>query len=144
MISPFCLVLKCGFNHSKIKVFNYLFCAWWWYFFVCLRSKKIYLVLPIAESVGHDILVGFFVVCFTVILLSCSKFHSTEYNNEDFNCLKYFILGYFFLCRRCSIKYVYLQLNMIHVHVWKMLRNDSKFLSFEVHELGIVIVNFPW
>lgn len=57
MIGPFCSVLKCGFDHSEVTVFNYLCVVV--NFFVCLGSKKINLVLPMAESVWGDILLGF-------------------------------------------------------------------------------------
>lgn len=135
MISPFCLVLKCGFNHSKITVFNYLFCAWWWYFFVCLRSKKNISSIAYSRVCWTWYIGGVFCsFCFTVILLSCSKFHSTEYNNEDFNCLKYFILGYFFLCRRCSKNMCICNLTWymcMSEKRWEIIQNSSvlRFMS---------------
>lgn len=112
MISPFCSVLKCEFNHSEVTVFSYLCVVV--SFFVCLRSKKRNLVLPIAESVCDYILLGFLQF---FCLLSYSKYHSTEQNHEVFFCLKYFILGYFSVCRSCLMGYVYQQLNMIHMRV---------------------------
>lgn len=44
--------------------------------------------------------------CFTMTLLSHSKFYSNEYKYIHFHCIKYFLVSYSFVCESCLIEHV--------------------------------------